>query len=156
MDPIGQAMSSAADQLLGGYDMSKVADNQFKILDPAFDYEAVIESAELGRSGTDGSNMVTIQLTVTWCSDERNWSQFNGTKIWDNAVLKETTLWKFKSICRACDLLTPDGSRFSGSSVKDFQGNVLRFKIKHDEYNGVVRNKVQGGYEAGRDTPGLQ
>lgn len=112
------------------------------------DYEAEIMKVDAKTSST-GNQMFEITLKTSFPVEDA------GVSMWDNLTMNETSLWKLKSILRACDLLSADGAAFIGRSEQEMVGNIVRFQIKHDEYEGVFKNKVATGYSAGFETPGL-
>jgi len=133
---------------LSQIDLSGVVAGQYRVLPEELDYEAEIQAVDPERS-QNGNPMLKLTLKVTFPTE------FAGTKLWDRVVLTEASMWKFKSLAKACDLLDPDGAKFIGQGPQDFKDYVVRFRIKHDLYNGAIQNKVNGGYAEGYETPGL-
>jgi hypothetical protein len=129
-------------------DMSGIQDINFKILDTKIEYEAEITKAE-GKVAESGNSMIALELIITFPVADA------GVKLFDNCVFTAQSMWKFKSLCKSTNLLDPTGSVFVGNNEKDFEGSIVRFNIRHDDYNSQTRNKVAGGYVEGWQTPGL-
>ena len=136
--------------LLNQMDLSNVEEMNFKLLDTNLEHEAMIVEAKMGTSESSGQPKLAITLSVTHPQDGVK------VKIWDNITFGENARWKFKSLARACGLLDDTGARFIGSGEQDFVGHVVRFRVMHDEYDGRKNNKVDKGYMAAFETPGLQ
>jgi hypothetical protein len=143
-----QLTSSDGDLDLTALDLSGISEGG-RLLDVNLDYEASIEDAEIKSNKAGDGKMLSFKLKVTFPAS------YVGSVLYDQASFKEGGIWKFKSIARASELLSEDGAKFVGTSAKDFNGSIVRFKIKHDEWQEKVTNKVAGGYEPGKDTPGL-
>ncbi len=135
--------------LMRNTNLAGVADVVMRLLDTNLEYEAVINKIE-GKLSSDNNPMLNLEMTITFPV------AYAGCKIWDNVMFTDKSLWKFKSLARATDLLAPDGSVFIGNSEQDFVNNIVRFNVKHDTYEGTTRNKIAGGYTTGYETPGLQ
>jgi hypothetical protein len=124
---------------LGGLDLSKVGDGNLIPQDEWVDSEVV---SAVSQKATTGNNMIVLQLKTVAPG------QYAGAQMYDNLVLSDAALWKFKSAAKACGLLSADGASFLGRDERDFVGKVLRHQVKVDEYDGRERNKVKGGYKA--------
>jgi hypothetical protein len=129
--------------------LSDVSEVVFRLLDPTLEYEAVVIKMEPGLVPDTKEPKIDMTMKITFPA------QYAGVTIWDTITF-EKALWKFKSIARACGLLSEDGSVFIGDSEQDFLQNVVRFGIVHSEWKGKPQNKVAGGYVEGYETPGLQ
>jgi len=121
--------------------LSTVDDASFRLIPAGTEVVAVINKASVEKSGSSGDNMIKLELSVV------EPAEYKGVKIWDQVVLTEKSLWKYKRLCRVCNLLSPDGSRFVGSGVESFKGNNIAFKVIEEEYNQRQYNKVAGNYE---------
>jgi len=140
---------------LSAYDFSQVADSNFAVLDPGFTYEAVVEKVEGKRAKNDGSEMIKVTLAVTYPETGARGEKFKNAKLFDYMSLKPDAQWRIKSFLAACESLGADG-RFSGQSIQDLVGYVVRFRIKNEEWNGAPTNKVNGAYSLAFESPGLQ
>lgn len=175
VQPMGQAMDSLIAQpqgpggifggnglggslgggsLLGSLDMSQVEDGNFELL-PLNDaagnpitYEAEVTRVVPGTANSSGGDKLTVTLRTTFPTE------LAGRLLMDNLTFGPNALWKVKSMCKATGTLGEDG-RFTGASEQDWVGNIVRFQIRHDEYEGTKRNKVANGYAEGYQTPGL-
>ncbi len=120
----------------------------FRLLPTDQEIEALIKKVTT-KTSAQGNKMVALELEVTFPTE------FSGVKLFDQCVLVDNSLWKLKSVLSACGLLSDDGT-FTGSSLQELVDYVIRFRIKHEEYQGVARNKILGGYMEAYQTPGLQ
>lgn len=111
-------------------------------------YEGEIVKATAGKT-KDGNAKIELELVVTFPT------KFKGVKLFDNLTFGDTAMWKVKSMMRATGLLNEEGTIFLGTSENDFVGNIVRFDVAHREWEGVIRNKIAGGYTEGYETPGL-
>jgi hypothetical protein len=150
---MGGAGQAAVDSVFGAFDLSGVSEGS-RVVNADYDYEAVIKKTEL-KTTSNNEKMIELELSITWCSGPK-WDEYNGVTLWDNIVMTEKVLWKYKGLMRACELLDATGSRSIMTSVSQLNGNVLRFRTFVDtSYNNTPRSKVQMGYTAGFSTPGL-
>lgn len=124
---------------LQGLDLSKTGDGSLIPNDEWVDVE-VLEAK--GMKAATESNMVVLKVKTVAPG------QYAGVTMYDNLVLTDKALWKFKSAAKACGLLSSDGATFIGSSEKDFVSKIMRCQVIQSEYEGRVRNKVKGGYSA--------
>jgi hypothetical protein len=138
---------------LSRYDFSQVQTLNFAILDPAIEYEFLVEKIEGQLAKGDRSEMLKVTLCVCWPTTYGG-QKTEGARIWDYMSMKPDAQWRIKSFLEACELLSPQG-RFIGQSMQDAVGNVVRARIKNDEFNGAPTNKINGAYRPAYETPGL-
>ncbi len=139
MESIGA--TGGGDSILKSYDLSGVETNNFRLLDPDLYYEGEITKAELGKSSKGDAQ---IKLTTKTVSPKAH----AGVTVPDSVTLIPTMMWKYKGLLEATNLLSEDGRGFAGNSVKDLVGKRVGYKIKHDQWEGQDRNKINGGYAA--------
>jgi hypothetical protein len=140
-----------ADVSFGGVDEIGVAHGGDRTpLPDNLDYEAEIIKVELTESSS-GNEMLKLQNKITFPKE------FAGRFVFDNIMTRMEGYPKqrCKSLFRACDLLSEDGLQITAESEQDLKNNVVRFRIKNEEYNGNVNPKVNGGYLAAFETDGL-
>lgn len=138
-----QASVGGGAGLLGGIDLSGVESNNFRLLPldvPV--YEARITKAELGKS-SKGDPQIKLWLKTTYPSVHA------GVTIITFVTIMESTKWIYKSLLEATGTLSSDGRCFAGNSVRDFEGCIMQFTVKHDEWDGSLRNKVAGAFAMG-------
>lgn len=121
---------------LGQYDMSGIATKNFELLPADVAHEARVVSAKMGKTDA-GDDMIVLEVeTVT---------PMPGVSLTDYVPLSAAGIWKFKALCLATGLGSPDGARFIGQSEQDFVGRFVRFMVRHSEWDGELRNKIKGG-----------
>lgn len=131
--------------VIGNVDLGNVSEGGGRLLpvtddnDEKIEYEWRIEKSEATMSKKDNKQL-SLELTCVWPA------QYKGAKAWDQCVLTENAMWKFKSLARAAGLLSQDGKSFTGNSESDFKGRIVGATVYHDEYQGKVRHKIDGGY----------
>lgn len=92
---------------------------------------AKIISAEETVAST-GSDMIKITFEVTSGEDK-------GSRVYENYVLLEASLWKLKALLNAL------GVKAEGKVVIDLDkliGKICIIEVVHEEYNGTIRAKV--------------
>ena len=129
-------------------DLSGIESSNFRLLPDDVSYEAEVKKVEDTKSAA-GDPMMVITLQTTFPV------QHKGVTIKDYLPIMKDTLWRAKSFWEACEALDETRSRLIVDSWAHFQGYIVRFNIRHDEYNNEKRNKVNGSYQAGFETPGL-
>jgi hypothetical protein len=114
-------------------------------------YEAEIIKAELTTSSS-GNEMIKLTEKITFPEAHK------GRFVFDNVMtrMEGYPRQRTKSLFRATDLLTPDGLAIAAESEQDLVHQVVRFRVKNEEYNGKTNPKVDGGYIAAFETPGLE
>lgn len=128
--------------ILGSFNLANIQDTSFRILPLDVSYEGEVKKVELTRSNA-GAHMLKITIQTTHPGPHR------GVTIIDYLPLMDTTMWRYKSFLRATEQLAPDGHTVITQSLKDFEGYIVAFNIRHDEYEGQLRNKINGGYDVG-------
>lgn len=140
----------------GTFDFSSVDLSQVQVggidrlLSTTVVYEAQVVKADFENAKSSGNPQISYKLKTTFPVEDA------GIVIYGQATIAGDNPWVFKSLANACELLDPTGARCIAKSAQDFVGNIVRFAVFHDEYNGKWRNKVNGGFEVGFQTPGLQ
>lgn len=127
---------------LQAFDMSNVNDDAFRLIpDQAFANFEIID-VEAVKTNTDGTDMLKLTFEVYD-------GEFKGCKVWDQIKLSESSMWKFKRLCRVTNLLDPSGTRFTGQSFLAFKGKRVRFQVKVETYGpeNKKKNSVDGSYE---------
>lgn len=135
-------------------DMGGEAVRVFKVVPKGTVVEAEVVKAEYNPSNSKGNPETRIQLRVTWPE------MWKGATFFDKCVLVPTSLWKYKSLCAACEdengnrLLSEDNRFFTGQGPQDFVGNVVRFTAgePNPDEKGNMYNQVQGGFESAFET----
>lgn len=135
------------------FDMGTEEVKVFKTVPAGEIVEAEITKAELGMNNNN-NQQIKLQLRVTWPQ------KYENALFFDQVVLVATAGWKYKSLCAACEdeegnrLLSADNRFFTGNSVDDFLGNVVRFKSDEPRLsaNGNYYNQVKGGFEGAFET----
>lgn len=151
--------ANAGMALLRGIDFSQVADagRLLPTHDRAgqpIDYEAEVISAEW-RTGDDGSQNVALELKTTFPVADA------GITIFDNISLKEKAQWKAKSLMRATETLSEDGTTPLMAGIDEWEGHIVRFRITHEEYTNprtqktYTNNRIEGSYSPAYLTPSL-
>jgi hypothetical protein len=101
---------------------------------PIGEYEAIITGAEVTNSA-NGNPMIKITLTVRDDVDQEG----KKRKVFDNAVATEKAMFKFHQLGKALGIEAM-------ATIEGFAQAMLykpiRFKNKHEEYNGKVNDKV--------------
>lgn len=86
------------------------------------------------KTSQGGDSMLQVAFEVTAGEDK-------GNKVFDNLVLTDKALWKFKS------LLQIIGMKCDGKVAVDLDkliGKALDINVTHEEYNGQIRARVSG------------
>lgn len=84
------------------------------------------------KTSQGGDSMLQVAFEVTAGEDK-------GNKVFDNLVLTDKALWKFKS------LLQIIGMKCDGKVAVDLDkliGKTLDINVTHEEYNGQIRARV--------------
>lgn len=84
------------------------------------------------KTSQGGDSMLQVAFEVTAGEDK-------GNKVFDNLVLTDKALWKFKS------LLQIIGMKCDGKVAVDLDkliGKALDINVTHEEYNGQIRARV--------------
>ena len=84
------------------------------------------------KTSQGGDSMLQVAFEVTAGEDK-------GNKVFDNLVLTDKALWKFKS------LLQVIGMKCDGKVAVDLDkliGKALDINVTHEEYNGQIRARV--------------
>lgn len=147
--PAGQP----ADVNLGTFDFNQVEDKLIMVLDPNVSYEFAVKDVK-GKKSSSGEDMLEVHLAVTWPERLPSGENCKGASIIDNIVMTPNALWKAKAFLKACEMLGPNG-RFSGNSLDDLKGCVVRATVRNEEWNNTTRTKIAGSYTAGFETPGM-
>lgn len=145
--------SPSVDIALGAYDFSKVEDKLIMVLDPNISYEFVVSDVK-GKKSATGEDLLEVHLSVCYPEKLPNGQPCKGASVIDNISMAPNALWKAKGFLKACELLGPDG-RFTGRTLADLKGHVVRANVRNEEYNGSTRTKIGGNYTQGFETPGL-
>lgn len=111
--------------------------------DEQIPYEWEITKAEMGKS-SKGNEQLQLELKCVWPPEFAIINNKNA-RAWDQCVFTDTSLWKFKSLCRAVGLLSESGA-FIGNDETDFVGMIVGAKVLHDEWQGKKKHKIDGGY----------
>lgn len=155
VDPKAQALTKGTRKsgFLSNVDLSGVEAagmNVGGLLPEDLDYEAEIIEVERTTSN-NGNDMIEFQKKITFPL------AFAGRRVYDQVMtdLPGYPRERLKSLFAACDLVSEDGARITAESEQDLLNNVVRFRIKNEEYNGKTNPKVNGGYAAAFETPGL-
>lgn len=143
---------------LSQIDFNQVEDKNYMTLDDRIEYEWAVLDLKGKRSST-GDDMIEVQLAVSHPKTLPNGQPCLGAMANDNISFSPKAAWKLKSFLKACGLLGPDG-RFSGTSIEQAKGCVIRSGIRNESYtdangNTTVRSKPNGRYTEGFETEGL-
>lgn len=141
----GSGMSLA--DALAGLDGSKANARQYRLLPEDYDLEAQIVKAEIDIH--NGKTRLRLELLTTHPKADA------GVTLFDDVYLTQAALFRFKSLCEACELW--ENHAFTGKSEQEFVGCIVRFRVKTDTFNPEKpRSKVNGIFCAGYQTPGLE
>lgn len=124
---------------LGMIDMSDVEEGNFRLIPEKTWVLFEVSKGVMTKANTDQTTMLQVNLKVV------DPPAYAGITVQENIKLNKETRWKFKSLCRCCNLLDGTGSRFVGTGPGDFVNKRLGGQIIHNDYNGP-RNKVNGGF----------
>lgn len=102
---------------------------------PIAEYEAIISKAEVTTSKSSGAPMIKVELTVRPDVAQAGAKR----KIFDNIVFMDTAMFKVHQLAGAVGIS-------NASSVEDYAQQLyakpVRFKNKHEAYNGNTNDKV--------------
>lgn len=142
----GQQAYSQPQQTAGGsvvnlgVDLSNVSSRNYRTLDETLEYEAEVVEC-IGSKNNSGNDMLSIVLEV--CHPP----QYAGSCV--NAYVNiggTDNPWVFKSFADACGLLDPTKRVCIAQSPKDFEENVVAFRVRNEEYQKSLRSKIDGAF----------
>lgn len=139
---------------LGAYDFTQVQSKNIMVLDPNVSYEFAVADVK-GKKSSTGEDMIEVWLEVCWPEKLPNGEDCKGASVIDNITMSPNALWKAKAFLSACEMLGPNG-RFTGTSLEDLKGCVVRANVRNEVWNEQTRSKIAGGYKPGFETPGMK
>ena len=99
-------------------------------------YPAKIARAE-ERTTKNGDPKMTLQIKITS-------GLYAGRVVWDDLLSTPSCMWKVRAVCSQLGIDTTGRKALTPDL---FEGKTFAVKIKQDDYNGSVKNKVDGaGY----------
>lgn len=116
------------------FDPSDIPDTDGPSFDPLpiGEYQFTISAAE-EKVSSNGNDMIVLTLDI-------DRPEGGIAKVWTNLTFTPKAMGIVKSACDAMGL--GDKVRSGELSAEDFLGAMGRCKLKHEEYQGVVRERV--------------
>lgn len=106
------------------------------------DYDIRVIDAVETVSKTTGAEMIKLTLEV----------EGHGCRLYDYLIASESTAWKIDSFLRAIGETVIEETEVE-ISARDLVGQSARARLKTEEYNGKLNNKVDTWLDPAKSSP---
>lgn len=110
-------------------------------------YDATVFEVEHTFAQSSGNPMFNFTFAIQG-------GEYDGRKVFTNAVLTPEAMWKLKQILKACGIDIPENGQIE-FEPRDIMGTKVKIQVRHREYQGVKRAEVSAvhPWEEAKEAP---